>query len=158
MRIICSVAAVISVVPLSGCGWKMMESPLRVTGQVGAAESGEPIKEAYIDISDDKEKLDFAIVTQVLTDAEGRFDTLYRHSYEKWMWLGLPVYWYPTMPERLYIEAAKEGYRSRVVDVDCSSLATGGGKEPPSIRLDPIRLRSRLSSGRSSRRAKGGEE
>jgi hypothetical protein len=158
MRVIWFGAPAVAVLLFSGCGWKIAETPLSITGQVIEADSGDPLEEAYIDIADDKEKLDFAITTDLLTDEEGRFDTVYRYPYEKWMWLGLPVYWFPTTPERLYVEAAKKGYRSRVVEVDCGALKPTAGKAPPPIQLDPIRLRKNLPRGRFSRRSERGEE
>lgn len=142
----------------SGCGWKMIERPIRVEGQVLEAGTDAPVEGAYIDIADDREKLDFAITSDTLTDSEGKFDATFRYLHEKWMWVGIPVFWFPDMPERLYVEATKSGYRGRIAEIDCRASGTAGKDAAPSFRLEPIRIRKELPRGRASRRSQPGEE
>lgn len=149
MRIIWKSAAVgISVFLLSGCGWKMAQTPLRLQGQVLESGTNDPVEGAYIDIADDRDKLDFAIKTDVVTDKDGMFDTTYNYAYEKWLWLGLPVFWFRNTPEFLYIEAFRNGYRRRIVDIVYPPDKAGDAKTP--LRLDPIRIQKTSPSKRSS--------
>ena len=86
-----------------GCGWKMVDAPIRVRGQVIDADTKAPVEGAYIDIADDREKLDIRLHTAVRTDSNGAFDTTFVYAYERWAWLGIPVWWLSTAPERIYV-------------------------------------------------------
>jgi hypothetical protein len=130
----------ISALLLTGCGWKMVEMPLRLQGQVLESGTNDPVEGAYIDIADDKDKLDFAITTDTTTDKNGMFDTTYNYTYEKWMWLGIPVFWLRTTPERIYVEAFRNGYRRRIVEVEYQADQTGKSRIPAPRLLEPIRI------------------
>jgi hypothetical protein len=150
MRIIKqSVAVGISALLLSGCGWKMVQTPLRIQGQVLESGTINPVEGAYIDISDDKDKLDFAIKTDVVTDKDGMFDTIYKYTYEKWIWLGIPVFWFRNTPELLYVEAFKKGYRRRIVEFAYPPDMIGDTEVP--FRIDPIRIQKTTPSKKSSK-------
>jgi hypothetical protein len=120
----------------------MADNTLRVTGQVLDNKSSEPIEGAYIDIADRKDKLDFTLVTPIITDKEGKFDTRYVYEYEKWYWIGLPVFWLPQIPETIYIEAYKEGYRSKIMPVAsrnfslCDAACPANAVPPVFLRKD----------------------
>jgi len=144
----CAFAALL----LQGCGWKMVEMPIRVEGAVLEADTRKPVEGATIDIADDRENLDLALTTNILTDQEGKFDTLYRYSYEKWIWLGLPVYWFPKTPERLYVETSKNGFQTRIKQIDYRALETEQGKTPVSVNVDTVLLQKKLSAKKSRRR------
>lgn len=144
----------ISAFLLSGCGWKMAQTPLRLQGQVIESGTNDPVEGAYIDISDDKDKLDFAIKTDVVTDKEGMFDTTYKYTYEKWLWLGIPVFWFRNTPEFLYVEAFRNGYRRRIVEVEYQPKS---GDATAPLRLDPIRIQKTAPAKKSSRNS-GAEE
>ncbi len=139
----------ISALILSGCGWKMAQTPLKLQGQVLESGTNDPVEGAYIDIADEKDKLDFAIKTDVVTDKEGMFDTTYNYNYEKWLWLGLPVFWFRNTPELLYIEAFRNGYRRRIIEVEYPPAKAGDTKAP--LRLDPIRIQKTVPSKKSSK-------
>lgn len=154
MRIVRRCAAMaISALLLSGCGWKMAQTPLRLQGQVLESGTNEPVEGAYIDIADEKDKLDFAIKTDITTDKNGMFDGTYNYTYEKWMWLGIPVFWLRDTPERLYIEAFRNGYRRRIIETEYQADQTGKNKIPPPLRLDPIRLQKTTPAKKSPGRA-----
>jgi|ADurb_Oil_03_Slu_FD_contig_21_192984_length_673_multi_5_in_0_out_0_2 hypothetical protein len=123
-----------------GCGWKMVDAPIRVRGQVIDADTKAPVEGAYIDIADDREKLDIRLHTAVRTDSNGAFDTTFVYAYERWAWLGIPVWWLSTAPERIYVEVTGNGYRPRVTNIDYRAALTGGEKEPPPVTFDPIAI------------------
>ncbi|HOE27674.1 MAG TPA: hypothetical protein PK696_08300 [bacterium] len=155
MRIVTAVAAAACAAALTaGCGWRMAESPIRVSGRVIDAGSKEPVPGACIDIADEREKLEFALNTGVLTNKSGFFDTVYRHTYDRWTWLGVPVWWLPTVPERIYVEVLGEGYRPRITSVEYRATLTGTEKEPPPVALDSIAIHRRAAAGK---RARAGE-
>ena len=128
---------------LPGCGWKMAVTPIRLEGQVLDADTGVPIERAYVDISDKRDELEFAIATATLTDTDGKFDTVYQYNFEKWMWLFLPVYWIPDMPEMIFIEAYKKGYRRRITGVDSRNFKKSVDDESPPNIIEPILLHAK---------------
>jgi hypothetical protein len=144
-----SVVIGISALILSGCGWKMVQTPLRLQGQVLESGTNDPVEGAYIDISDERDKLDFAIKTDIVTDKEGMFDVIYNYTYEKWLWLGIPVFWYRNTPEFLYVEAFRKGYRRRIVDFAYPPDKARDTKAP--LRLDPIRIQKTTPPKKSPR-------
>jgi len=139
-------------VSLGGCGWKMAEMPIRVKGQVLEADTGKPVEGATIDIADEREKLEHVLSTDVHTDNRGKFDADYLHSYEKWMWLGIPVFWFKNTPEWLYVETSKQGYLPRVKQIDCAALEKEAGKSPSSVTVEPILLQKNIAASKSRRR------
>ena len=149
------VAMGISAFLLSGCGWKMVNNPLRLQGQVLESGTNEPVEGAYIDIADEKDKLDFAIKTDIATDKDGLFDATYNYTYEKWLWMGIPVFWFRNTPEMLYIEAFRNGYRRRIVEIEYPTDQTGKNKTPAPLQLDPIRLQKTTPAKKSSGHAGG---
>ncbi|MCX6355966.1 MAG: hypothetical protein NTZ78_13850 [Candidatus Aureabacteria bacterium] len=148
----CRMACTLAALLLQGCGWKMVEMPIRVEGQVLEADTRKPVEGAIIDISDDRENLDLALTTNILTDQEGKFDTLYRYSYEKWIWFGLPVYWFPKTPERLYVETSKNGFQTRIKQIDYRALETKQGKTAVPVDVDTVLLQKKLSAKKSRQR------
>lgn len=152
MRLITMVPACISAaLCLQGCGWKMMENPIKVQGQVLEAETNKPVEGAFIDIADEKEKLQHVLSTDVLTDREGNFEATYRHIYDRWMWLGFPVYWHTKTPERIYVEASKSGYRARTKQIDYRIMGQEKDKAPPSVMVETILLQKNVSGSRKRR-------
>lgn len=150
-------AGALAAAALPGCGWKTVERAVRVRGQVLEAETGRPVEGAIIDIADDRDRLDFRIGTGILTDGEGRFDTVFRYGYDKWMWLGIPVTWFPDRPEKLYLEVQKTGYRPRVAEIEFG--APGDRSAPPeSLSVPPIRIRQEIRRGRNRRRGSDRDE
>lgn len=155
MRRITAVAAAACIAwLLPGCGWKMIEAPIRVHGQVIDAGTKEPVEGACIDIADDREKLDIRLNTGVLTDKNGLFDTTFMYDYERWMWFGIPVWWLPTAPERIYVEVSGNGYRPRITNIEYRTALTGREMEPPPVKFDPITIHR---STPSKNRASGGD-
>ncbi len=141
MRIVRQCAAMaFSALMLSGCGWKMVQNPLRLQGQVLESGTNEPVEGAYIDIADEKDKLDFAIKTDITTDKNGLFDATYNYTYEKWLWLGIPVFWFRNTPEILYVEAFRNGYRRRIAEIEYPADRVGKDKVGAPLQLEPIRL------------------
>lgn len=130
----------LSLLTLGGCGWKMAENRLRLKGQVLESGTNKPVEGVFIDVADARDKLDFTINTDTVTNGEGKYDVTYSYQYEKWMWVGLPVFWLPSAPETLYIEAFKSGYRRRFSEVDCRGFALCNEKCPPNP-IDPILIR-----------------
>lgn len=140
----CALSLAAATLFIQGCGWKMVKNPIRVQGQVVEVGTGEPVEGAYIDIADEREKLDFRITTECATDSDGKFEGVYDYIYDRWMWLGLPVFWLPSTPERLYLEVVKNGYRPRVTEIEYR----GRHREGTVLTLDPIRI-NRKAPGRS---------
>lgn len=156
MRRFCAAAAVACAAGLfTGCGWKTVNAPIRVRGQVIDADTKAPVGGACIDVADDREKLDIRLNTRVLTDSNGAFDTTYLYAYERWMWLGVPVWWLPSTPERIFVEVTGQGYRPRVTNIEYRAALTGKEKEPPPVRFDPIALHRTSPAGKSP--SPGGE-
>lgn len=118
----------------------MIESPIRVRGQVIDSGTKEPVEGACVDIADDREKLDIRLDTGIRTGEDGAFDTIFAYTYERWMWFGIPVWWLPTAPERIYVEVSGSGYRPRITNIEYRAALTGKEKEPPPVRFDPIAL------------------
>ncbi len=139
--------SVLATFMLTGCGWKFTETPLRLQGRVIDAESGKPVEGAFIDVADEKDKLDFAFTTEVVTDESGNFDTIYKYSAEDWIWLGLPVFWLPDTPKKLHIEAFKKGYRRSIVEVDSRPFKKTDAKGSPPNRIPTIQLRHKKGGG-----------
>lgn len=137
--IICSLTLALSAAVLGGCGWKMAETRFRLQGQVLEARTKDPVEGVFIDVSDDRDELDFTIKTDTVTDEKGRFDKIYSYFYEKWMWIGIPVFWLPTAPEVIYVEAYKPGYRRRIAEVDCRAFSPCTETCPPN-RIETILL------------------
>jgi len=152
------VAIGVSALLLSGCGWKMAQTPLRLQGQVLESGTNEPVEGAYIDIADEKDKLDFAIKTDITTGKNGMFDGTYNYTYEKWIWLGIPVFWLRNTPERLYIEAFRNGYRRHITEIDYQPDQTGKNKIPAPLQLDPIHIQRVTPAKKSSGHAVGEKE
>lgn len=140
---------------LAGCGWKLVESPIRVSGQVIDAGTKEPVPGACIDIAEDREKLDCKLNTGVLTDQNGLFDTTFRYFHDRWVWLGVPVWWLPTAPERIYVEVLGDGYRPRITSVEYRSTLTEQEKELPPVAFEPIAIHRTVVS---KKRARAGDE
>lgn len=130
---------------LGGCGWKMIDIQYRIQGKVLDAETQEPVDGVYIDIADRRDKLDFTITTGTVTGEDGGFDTRYNHQYEKWIWLGLPVFWLPREPEFLFLETYKHGYRNQIEEIESRGFVPCAENCPPNtvapvlIRIDTTR-------------------
>ena len=134
----CAVVVAVSLLPF-GCGWKTATVRYRLSGQVLDAETKKPVEGAFIDVADDREKLDFTITTDTVTGKDGSFDTIYDYQYAKWIWLGFPVFWLPHAPDYLYLEAYKPGYRRRIVDLESRDFAPCGETCPPN-RIAPLMM------------------
>jgi hypothetical protein len=148
-------AIAVSALLLSGCGWKMAQTPLRLQGQILESGTNEPVEGAYIDIADERDKLDFAIKTDITTDKNGMFDGTYNYTYEKWIWLGFPVFWLRNTPERLYIEAFRNGYRRRITEIEYQPAQSDRNKTPAPLKLDPIHIQRATPAKRSPGGAAG---